>query len=129
MTYRIKLEKSQVSRFVEGRTQGYRVQLKVIETENIDPEVFVFKRDSNSTEEVYSFANVASPADMEEYPTEATAAPGVSFFRRDTVALDFRNIQLLKDAVTGGKQDLSGRLCSLKLNDELADEEITDIEA
>lgn len=122
-TYHLQLEKSQVDQFVEGRTQGFRVQLTITEAENVAPEVFVFQRGPSST----VFCNIASPSDLEEYPTEAEAIASDVFFRKDTVTLDFRNMGLLRSAVTAIAQDLSGLLQALEANERLADEEIIDI--
>lgn len=123
-TYRIELERNQIEVYVEGRTQGYRVVLTITNVENIPEEVFVFERKSGGN---IDFANVASPADIEEYPVEASATLSDIFFRRNSVDLVFRSIDLLNEAVEAIVEDLRGLIAAYKSNIDLGDLEVITI--
>jgi len=96
----IKVHKQAPAVYVEGRTTGYRLVLTITEAVNIDKYLFVFqKRPADTAGNIRSeFTNIASPADVEEYPVGYNPNDTETFFRSDTVDLVFRTLDLLNDA-------------------------------
>jgi hypothetical protein len=128
----IKIQPSAISRYVDGRTQGYRMTMAVTAWENIDPNIFVYqiKNRPGFTGLDFYFVNIASPGDIEDYPIGQPAdlaAPGLyPFFRLAEADLVFRNIQLLEDALSAIDQDVEGLIEAYDDMDQLA--ELTPIE-
>jgi hypothetical protein len=125
LTRSISIRKSPISQYVEGRTQGYRVRLEVCEARLIPAEIFVHQRRPATTisgSPIDEFSNVASPADLEEYPAfepDDTSA----FFRLSYVDLVFRSLDLLNKAVDDIMDDIRCLVESLEQIDELSSEE------
>ena len=87
-----------------------RLQMAVTETSaNISKEVFVYQRrplPPNNPALEDSFVNIASVADLNEYPINAPG-PDFPFFRLSTIDLIFRNIDLMSVTVEKIKTDLN----------------------
>ena len=95
----VSLKKGITSTYVEGRTQGYLLRLEIVDACDVDENLFVFQRFSLTTGGYQDrFSNIASPADIHEYPVGAPA-PGGVFFRSSLAELVFRNLDLLHQTV------------------------------
>ena len=117
----ITLRRSSPSEYILGRTQGYLFTLEVIEAVGLDPEIFVFQRKpatgGGSRDE---FSNIASSADLEEYPADEPETGGV-FYRLATVELVFRNLDLGEQSMTDIERDINGLIESLNQMDTLVE--------
>lgn len=88
--------KYRVSEMVPDGT--HRLQIWTSDYNDIEPEIFVFQRMPplpGGTDPVDKYANVASVADMEEYPINAPASDARPFFRLASADMVFRNMDLL----------------------------------
>lgn len=112
----VTLRIGEIASYVDGRTQGYRVRVDVVEANLMDPEIFVYQRFSDTTPATDEFSNVASPADLEEYPTN-TPATGGQFFRLSYVDLVYRNMDLLQQSLTDLQNDVRSLVESLGILD------------
>ena len=110
----VTLRKGITGTYVEGRTQGYLLQLEVTETVGVDPYLFVFQRINDNDE----FSNVASPADLEEYPV-GEPDDGSPFFRLHEASLVFRNLTQLEKSVEDVEKDIEGLVETLNQLDRL----------
>lgn len=124
----LRLKRSQSAVYVDGRTQGFRFKVEVVEAVGVDPNIFVYQRkpiiSGTSHEDV--FTNVASPADLEEYAVGDVACPTEPFFRLDCIDLVFRNITLAEDAWAAILQDVDQLIETLGfMNDLSSMEEVT----
>jgi hypothetical protein len=118
----LRLKRYGMARFVDGRTQGYRVRLEVEDAQDISPAVFVYQIKPALSEEgepVADFCNIASPADIAEYPVEQEPPPEKPFFRRTYVELDFRSIDDLNIGVQKMYNDLEQLVESWRYMEEL----------
>ena len=130
----ITLKRQAMSKYVEGRTQGYRLKVECTDAQCTDENLFVYRRsccDPTSNECVLEFVSVASPADIEEYPVYI---PGVDlgdavFCRWDQLDLVFRSTIDLEDTWAAIVSDVSELSSTLRLMEEnnLGDEEILEI--
>jgi hypothetical protein len=81
---------------------AYRLRLEVAEASNMDPRVFVYRRDPvdpYTNDQLDTFFTVASPVDMEEYPPEnPDPQKAYPFLRKSFVELDFRATETALDA-------------------------------
>lgn len=111
--------------YVEGRTQGYLLRLEAIASVNMPTEVFVFQRApaTATVGERDTFENLASPADLEEYPVGAPASGGV-FYRSSVVELVFRNIDLLFQTLAEIQRELTSLIESLDQMDEFEEGDV-----
>lgn len=78
---------------VPGHTQAWRMKVTVADAQGIDPNIFVYQ---TITEDTAQFSNVASPLDLEAYPTGAPA-DGIAFYRVAQVDLICANPETLHD--------------------------------
>jgi hypothetical protein len=110
--------------YVEGRTQGYRLRLTVQEAINISKDIFVFqKQPADTAGNVRSaFTNVASPADLQEYPVGYDSAAEDVFFRLSQIDVIFRTLDLLNDAWRLIEIDIRALLASLCEMDNFVEE-------
>jgi hypothetical protein len=121
----IKVRPFGMERFVEGRTQGFRLRFEVIEAVGVDPNIFVYeiKNRPGYTSKDFFFQNIASPSDIEEYPAgqpEDINAVGISpFFRLSEADLIFRSAQAVGEALEKVKQDLLGLIESIEWMEHL----------
>lgn len=121
----IKLNKSDMTVYVAGRTEGYRYQVVVEEVIDMPAEVFVYQRKYNFGDvTAFSdvFSNIASPADLEELPIGAPdpSQPNRPFFRLSAVDLIFRSACLADDAYRVLKIELENLVRTLNYMDTLA---------
>jgi len=121
----IKLVKEAQGTYVSGRTQGYRIVVNATESSGIPKEIFVFQRKPGSGADpavpyLDEFTNIASPADLEEYPVGAPIDPNAPFFRMATVDLVFRSEELAADAWAGILSDAAGLVEALNYMDNLS---------
>jgi hypothetical protein len=103
------------------------MQISVIESYNVTPNIFVFMRKESVAEGqpgVDTFESVASPVDIEEYPVE-NPEPDVSpaFYRLSSIDLLSRNRELLDITWDAIKQDCDelvltlANICELEADD------------
>ena len=121
------IRKSEISEYVDGRTQGYSIRLEVLEARFIPAEIFVYQRKPGTlpgSTPIDVFSNVASPADLEEYAAGEPAADS-AFFRLHYVDLVYRNLDLLHTSIDELIQDIRCLLESLGKMDLLVEESIT----
>lgn len=123
MTPYIRLRRYGMTEYVDGRTQGYRMKVEVVEAAGVSPSIFVYQVKPGISEEggpVNEFTNVASPADLEEYglmpPDAGNPAP---FYRLAAVDLVFRNQTLLESAWAKIKSDVEELIQSLTFMENL----------
>lgn len=125
----IKLKRSGMTTFVEGRTQGFRIQIEVTEVLGLPAEIFVYqvKPAALSGAPVEVFTNIASPSDLEEYSVGPPPLdPARPFYRLDKVDLVFRNQSLLEDAWQAIQDDVDELIRTLNDMDNLVPvEEVT----
>ena len=79
----ITIEINKQQDFVPGRTESYRLDIKVVSSDRCDPEIFAV----NYSAGIYEFSHVCSPVDMEEL---GTAVPESGLFRVADLQLVFR---------------------------------------
>jgi hypothetical protein len=119
----IKIQRSAMTTFVEGRTQGFRILINVLEASGLSESVFVYQLKPAVGAEggpVSAFTNIASPSDLEEYGVGLPVAdPARPFYRLDSADLVFRNPELLEDAWKGIKNDLDELIRTLDFMDDL----------
>jgi hypothetical protein len=122
----IVLTKGQISEYVEGRTQGYKIRLEVTEAHNVTEDIFVFQRRANPVaggDPIDEFTNVASPNDINEYAADAPSA-GENKYRLSVVELVFRNLDLLEQTVADIESDIAELIRTLNQLDVLVDETV-----
>ena len=119
----ITLKRGETAEYVEGRTQGYRVRFDVVEAVCIPAEIFVYRRKPGTlvgSPAVDEFSNVASPADLEEYPVGEPTSNG-AFFRLHYVDLIHRSLDLLEQSAQDIISDVSALVDSLDQLDALTE--------
>ena len=121
----IKLVKEAQGTYVQGRTQGYRMVVRATESHAMPVEIFVFQRKPGSGADPHvpyldEFTNIASPADLEEYPVGAPIDPNMPFFRLATVDLVFRSEEIAAEAWAGILSDTAGLVEALNYMDSLS---------
>jgi len=109
---------------------GYTYKVEVVDASGLPPEIFVFLRIPKPSDPAQSddmFQNVASPADIQEYPV-TTPVPGANrpFFRLSEVWLEFRNENLAEDAWRCMQEDFAALLDALEANAQLSVEEVVE---
>jgi len=100
---------------------NHRFQAWVSEHVNIAPEIFVYQRCPNLPEEPLPddrFVNVASVADMAEYPA-TTPVGTVPFFRLSAIDLVFRSVHALDETWEAIREDIRDLLENKYKLDEL----------
>ncbi len=121
----IELTRSGLVQYVLGRTQGYRMLVSATNAAGGLPnEIFVYQRVSAGLTYTDQFTNIASPADITEYPVGSPVSSEVPFFRLDSIDLVFRNIALADDAWAGIKSDVNELIQTLKFFENLTVQEI-----
>lgn len=121
------ITRSKISKFVDGRTQGYRVRFDVTDAVDMVTEIFVYQRrpgtlpDSPVRDE---FSNVASPADLEEYPVDAPVSTS-PFFRLRYADLIFRSLALLEQSSSDLLSDIAQLVETLDQFDVLTERLVT----
>jgi hypothetical protein len=108
--------------FVSGRTQGYRMKVEVEEAQGLSPNIFVFQRypgtdDAGNPND--TFTNIASPADLQEYPSSEPVDSANPFFRLAEVTLDFRTDELAQAALARMQSDVEELIQSLEFMEDL----------
>lgn len=124
----LRLRRSRTSRYVDGRTQGFRYVIEVLESSGLPLEIFVYQRKPiiSGTDYTDVFSNVASPADFEEYPVGAPSCDAYPFFRLKSIDLVFRSMSLADDAWIALQNDIAQLIESLEfMNDLSLEEEVT----
>lgn len=121
----LRLKRSAMGVYVAGRTQGYRFTVEVEKAEGITDKIFVYLRKIINGEVFDEFTNIASPADIAEYPedepVEQIGTP--PFFRLSTIDLVFRNITLADDTWLGIQQDCAQLIQTTEYENNLDIEE------
>jgi len=121
----IKLRKGAIEEYVFGRTQGYKLTLEVEEAYGVNENIFVFQRRPNPAggTPIDEFSNIASPADLQEYPVDEPLEGGV-FFRKSEVELVFRSLELLESTLADIQNDIAELVRTLNQLDRLTTESI-----
>ncbi len=110
---------------------SHRLQMWVDTYQDMDPEVFVYQRKQPippNTAEYDEYVNIASAADMEEYPANAPDTNLAPFFRLTSIDLLFRSVYLLYESVQVMEADLRALVQNLDYLDEEGYEETISIE-
>lgn len=108
-----------MTRYVSGRTQGYRLRLSVVDACSVDPNLFVYEQRTGAIE----FSNIASPSDLDNLPVDATNdIPG--YYRQSTAELVFRTMEQLEASVVLLEQDVQALVTALNQLDTI-EESIT----
>jgi hypothetical protein len=116
MTRTLKLSRTVVE---DPHGATHRLSMWVSEAVGIAPEVFVYRRtlpppESGLADPCDEFVNIASAADMAEYPINAPGVGGGVFFRKSGIDIIFRNPALLWHAYNTVKNDANALLLNLK---------------
>ena len=104
-------------RISEQTGQGsHRLQMWVSQYQDIDPEVFVYQRrppvpPATADDDVY--VNIASAADMVEYPATNPDTQIGPYFRLSSIDLLFRSVDLLNTSLDRMKADLRNLIANL----------------
>ena len=109
--------------FVSGRTQGYRLYVVAENSRNLSDKIFVYQLKpglNDSGDPVTDFTNVASPADLEEYPPDTPVSVDRPFFRISHIDLVFRSPELLLAGFQGLVNDVVGLIQSLDYMEDIA---------
>ena len=69
--------------FVPGRTESYRIDVKVVSADRCDPEIFAVSHEAG----IFDFSHVCSPTDLLELGTDT---PQSGLFRTADLSLVFR---------------------------------------
>jgi len=122
----VSLKTSQVAEYIEGVTQGYLIDVEVVEAIGLPKEIFVFHRAAGtlSTDDEQAkdnFSNVASPSDIEEYPV-GEPETGIEFYRGLKTSLVFRDMDLLSQSLADLKTDICLLLETLQQMDVLSEQ-------
>ena len=97
-------------------TGSQRLQMWVESYQDIESEVFVFLRKQPvppAVDTYDEYTNVASAADMAEYPTDGPDPLLTAFFRLSSFDILFRSIHLLNVSVTTIEADLRNLVTNL----------------
>lgn len=105
----LQIKRFGMTTYVHGRTQGYRMIVEATEAEGISADIFVFLRQAIDYEETDVFQNIASPADLAEYPVGAPSdvVGSQPFFRLASVDLVFRTIELANETWAAMQEDFA----------------------
>lgn len=105
---------------------NHRLQMWVEEhSEDIEPEIFVYQRYPawpGTPDPDDRFVNVASVADMADYPVTAPTGDA-PFFRLTSIDLIFRSVDLMDTTIKLIKEDIEYLLSNLKKIEEIYDED------
>jgi hypothetical protein len=113
-----------MSIYDNNRIQGYRMVVDAsAQCGGMDPNIFVYQNQILPQGEVNTFTNVASAADMAEYPVGAPN-PGGVWFRGCHIDLIFRNITLADDAWKCIKEDVDALINTLGVMETLEVQEV-----
>lgn len=119
----IRLCRNSITQYSDGTQSGYRLNIRVLEAVDMTAYIFVHRRYS-FTPPQDEFDNVASPADIEEYPITEPDDESSSAFRLTTVSLVARDIDLLQESWLDVLQDINGLINSLNMMDVVDVEEL-----
>jgi len=125
----IKLQREGMTTYVSGRTQGFRVRITAIESNEMPLEIFVYQHlpfPDSETGYQDRFVNIASPNDIEEYNVGEVGDSTRPFFRLAAIDLVFRNDDMLEEAVQKIYDEIGQLVESLNYMDDLeVQEEVT----
>lgn len=113
--------------YIDGRTEGYRLLLEVEEANGVDPGIFVYKRSAppiSSQPDIDDFAKVAAPFDIDAYPLDIPDVGG-TYFRKTSVELVFRNLDLLEQTMLDIEVDIQTLVRTYNQFDDLDAEATT----
>lgn len=125
----IQLTRQDQTVYVEGRTQGYRMLIEVTAAQGVSPNIFVFLRQIVNGVQDDVFQNVASPADLQEYPVNNPNPDTIAqppFYRLSAVDLVFRTQDLAEEAWRDLQNDVAQLRQSLNYMNNLAVQEVVD---
>jgi hypothetical protein len=118
----VKILRYGMTTYVDGRTQGVRIKMVVVESYMMPKEIFVYQRKPSTppTRSMDEFVNIASPNDLEEYSVNEPSPPGSPFFRLAEIDLVFRSPSHAQDALEKIVNDVGQLVESLNFMDGLA---------
>jgi len=90
----LELTREGMTQYVAGRTQGYRMKISTTRVEGLESEVFVWQVLSSGDR----FTNIASPGDLDLYPTEENKTEADLFYRTAVADVDWPNIDEANEA-------------------------------
>lgn len=126
----LKIKRSAMGPYRRGLIVGFTFKVEVLEAVGLPPEIFVFLRIPKPADPVDSddvFQNIASPADLEEYPAGAPVlGSNHPFFRMAEVTLRFRSEPIADDAWRCMQSDFEALLTALAEAANLEVEEIVE---
>jgi len=95
---------------------SHRVQMWVSAYQDIDPNVFVWERRPPvppETEDIDEYVNVASASDMVEYPVDNPDPELPPFYRKSSIDILFRSVDLMNKALDTIEADLNNLVDNL----------------
>jgi len=95
---------------------SHRLQMWVSSYQDIDPEIFVWQRrppNPPNTEDTDEYVNVASAADMEEYPVDNPDAELPPFYRKTSLDILFRSVALMDKSIATIEADIQSLINNL----------------
>ena len=103
----------------------HRLQAWVSSYTDMDPAVFVYQRSPRLPEETLPanqayddmYSNIASVSDMADYPVDAPAPGLPPFFRKTSIDMYFRSVDLMKRAWTTMQEDVRSLIFNLNYLD------------
>jgi len=119
--YGLELEREFYTNVVEGRTLAYRMVVRVTDYHNVDPNIFLYRRDPDAvveTEPSDTFVAVCTPVDLETYAVGAPVSDH-DHFRVAEVDLVSRNAEQLETAWDLMKIDRDELIRTLQALDEV----------
>ena len=106
----------------------HRLRMWTSDYDGIDPNIFVYQRVPSvpeGSDPDDQFVNVASVADLEEYP-HTLPGPDYPFFRLPSIDLVFRSVDLLTKTVDNIRRDIEDLLENLDALEDIGSHDIWD---
>lgn len=108
-------------RITEITGQGsHRLQMWVTDYQDIDPNVFVYQRLNPvppAVDPSDEYVNIASAADMVEYPIDNPDPALPQFFRKTAIDIIFRSVDLMNRSIEVMESDLRNMVRNLDILD------------
>jgi len=116
----VRLAKTEQENYVFNKTVGFRFIVEA-EAVGLDSRIFLYRRsvfDPGTGEEHEVFQSICSPSDLEQYPPDSPTSTS-SLFRKSTLDLVFRSIEIAFTTWTEIQEDVRSLLRSLQEMDTL----------
>lgn len=105
---------------------SHRLQMWVDTYVDMDPEIFVYQRKQPvppAVDEYDEYCNIASAADMAEYPVDNPDPELPPFFRKTSIDILFRSVNLMYTSIQRMEADIQALINNLDFLDEEGFEE------